>query len=126
MTGDEREPEQEAARADSLYQSGEDPKGWDRASMRLQTHPLHGSPDLRSTDLLLPDRFDALRLVGDCAVVGAAFSILAYFPLLLVSLGTPYDLGAWFWRTVGGVGIAGALYVFCRAWFPDTGELDRF
>jgi hypothetical protein len=123
---DERPRYERESRAEVLTRAGEDSKGWGRATIRLLTHPLHPFPRVSSTDFLLPYRPDALRLAGDCAVAGLAFSTLAFFPLLLVALATPNQLGSWFWPTIGLVGLLGAVYVFCRAWSPDTRDLDRF
>ena len=79
-----------------------------------------------STDLLLPTRQDPLRLVGDCIVVGVAFAVLAFFPLLLVALATPRHLGSWFWWATIAAGAIGAAYVFWRGRSLDAPDLDRF
>jgi hypothetical protein len=118
--------ERESGRAEALTRAGEDRRGWGRATIRFLTHPLHPFPKIESTDLLLPNRQGPLRLAGDCAIVGLAFAILAYFPLLLVALATPHHLGNWFWWTTVAIGVAGGVYVFLRAWTPDTRDLDRF
>jgi len=115
----------EADKADALTRAGDDPKGWDRASIRRRVHPNHPFPKVSQEDFLLPNRQDVFRLAGDCVVVGLAFAALAFFPVLMVAFtkthGTP-----WFWWAVGGVGLAGAVYVFWRSWFPDERDSDRF
>jgi hypothetical protein len=111
---------------DRIFGSEGDPKGWGRATLKLLTHPLHRFPDVKQSDLMLPKRQDPLRLAGDCVVIGAVFAVLAYFPLLLVSLAITADLGNWILGTMSVAGFSAAAYVFCRARSPDTRELDRF
>jgi hypothetical protein len=119
-------PEDESARDDALTESGQDPRGWDRASIRLRTHPLHPMPDVSSSDFLLAYRPDPLKLAGDCAVVGGACAILVYFPLLLVAFTITVDIRAWIFGTMLAAGLAGAAYVAWSARNPDTRDLDRF
>ena len=109
-----------------IFGSEGDPKGWGRASIKLRTHPLHPAPRVTQSDLLLPERQDALRLAGDCLVIGALFSLLAFFPLELVALAMTTDLRAWMGGAMGAVGFLAAVYVFLRARSPDTRDLDRF
>ena len=109
-----------------IFGSEGESKGWGRATIRLLTHPLHPFPKVTQADLLVPERQDPLRLAGDCVVIGAAFAVLAYFPLLLVSLAVTADLRAWILGTMSAVGLSAAVYVFCRARSPDTSELDPF
>jgi len=103
-----------------------DRKGWGRVSIRLNTHPLHRMPRITQADLLLPNGQDPLRLAGDCLVMGALFAAIAYFPLLMVALTTTIDLRVWIVGGMGAAGVIAALYVFFRAWSPDTRDLDRF
>jgi hypothetical protein len=109
-----------------IFGTDGDRKGWGRASIRLRTHPLHRFPRITQDDLLLPHRPDLLRLAGDCVVIGALFALLAFFPLLLVSLAVTTDLSGWIVGSMAAVGLSTALYVFVRAWSPDTRDLDRF
>jgi hypothetical protein len=103
-----------------------DRKGWGRVSIRLNTHPLHRMPRITQADLLLPNGQNPLRLAGDCLVMGALFAAIAYFPLLMVALTTTIDLRVWIVGGMGAAGVIAALYVFLRAWSPDTRDLDRF
>ena len=103
-----------------------DRKGWGRATIRLLTHPLHRLPRVTQADLLLPNGQNPLRLAGDCLVIGALFATSAYFPLLMVALTTTVDLRGWIAVAMGSAGLAAALYVFVRAWSPDTRDVDRF
>ena len=109
-----------------IFGAEDDRKGWGRASIRLRTHPLHPMPRLTQADLLLPNGQNPLRLAGDCLVVGALFAALAYFPLLMVALATTIDLRRWIVAAMSAAGLAAAVYVFLRAWWPDTRDLDRF
>jgi hypothetical protein len=109
-----------------MFGAEEDRKGWGRASIRLNTHPLHRMPRIAQADLLLPNGQNPLRLAGDCFVVGALFGLLAFFPLLLVAYAVTVDLRLWMGVAMGASGLAAAVYVFYRAWSPDTRDLDRF
>jgi hypothetical protein len=109
-----------------MFGAEESRKGWGRASIRLNTHPLHRMPRITQTDLLLPNGQTPLNLVGDCVVIGVAFALLAFFPLMLVALTTTRDLRVWMAVAMGATGLAGAVYVFFRAWSPDTRDVDRF
>lgn len=111
---------------EKLFGAEDDRKGWGRASIRLRTHPLHPMPRITQADLLLPNGQNPLRLAGDCLVVGAAVGLLAFFPLLMVALAVTVDLRLWIVIAMGAAGLAAALYVFFRAWLPDTRDLDRF
>jgi hypothetical protein len=112
-------------KAEALTRKGDDPKGWDRASIRLRVHPNHPFPRLSQKDLLLPQRSDVLRLAGDAVLVGAAVACLAFFPLLMVAF-TQSQSPPWFWWAVGAAGLLGAAYVAWREWSPDLRELDRY
>ena len=59
-------------------------------------------------------------------MIGLAFAILSYFPLLLVALAVTISISNWIWATMGVVGVAAALYCFYRSWSPDLRDLDRF
>jgi hypothetical protein len=109
-----------------IFGAEADRKGWGRVSIRLNTHPLHRMPRITQADLLLPNGQDPLRLAGDCLVIGVLFGGLAYFPLLMVALATTVDLRLWTAAAMGAAGLAAAVYVFLRAWWPDTRDLDRF
>jgi hypothetical protein len=108
-----------------IFGAEDDRKGWGRVSIGLNTHPLHRMPRITQADLLLPNGQNPLRLAGDCLVVGALFAAIAYFPLLMVALATTVDLRAWIAAAMGVAGLAAAVYVFLRAWWPDTRDLDR-
>ena len=109
-----------------IFAAEDDRKGWGRATIRLLTHPLHRMPRITQADLLLPNGQNPLRLAGDCLVIGAVFAAIAYFPLLMVALTTTADLRVWIAVAMGAAGAAAAVYVFLRAWSPDTLDLDRF
>ena len=95
-------------------------------SIRLNTHPLHRMPRIAQADLLLPNGQDPLRLAGDCLVIGVLFAGLAFFPLLMVAFATTVDLRLWIVVAMGVTGLAAAMCVFLRAWWPDTRDVDRF
>jgi hypothetical protein len=109
-----------------IFGAEADRKGWGRVSIVLNTHPLHRMPRITQADLLLPNGQNPLRLAADCLVVGALFGAIAFFPLLMVALATTIDLRLWIVVAMGTAGLAAAAYVFVRAWWPDTRDLDRF
>jgi hypothetical protein len=109
-----------------IFGAEDDRKGWGRATIRLLTHPLHRFPSVTQADLLLPNRQNPLGLAGDCVVVGVIVALFTYFPLLMVALAVTADLNLWIAAVDGSVGLAAALYVFFRAWSPDTRDLDRY
>jgi hypothetical protein len=112
--------------AERIFGAEADRRGWGRASITLNTHPLHRLLPIGQADLVLPNGQNPLQLAGDCLVVGALFAAIAYFPLLMVALATKLDLRLWIGAAMGGAGVVGALYVFLRAWSPDPRDLDRF
>jgi len=126
VADDEGKPRRAEDSAEALVRAGEERRGWGRASIVVQTHPLHPEPPVSAGDFLLVPRQDPLRLAGDCAIVAVAFAVLAYFPLLLVAYTTTADLSAWIWGTMGVAGALGAAFVAVTAWAPDTRDLDRF
>jgi hypothetical protein len=86
-----------------LFDPGDDPKGWDRASLRLNTHPLHPTPRLSQADFLLPRATDLAKLVGDALVLGTVMAVLCYFPLLIVNIMVEGNMN-WVWATMAVVG----------------------
>ncbi|HYZ18549.1 MAG TPA: hypothetical protein VE615_03300 [Gaiellaceae bacterium] len=98
---------------ESLFDPAED--GWDRPSIKLNTHPLHPFPDLGPADLLLPSNANKLRFVLDCLAVGLAMALLSYFPLLLISWTQTRDLSSWIYGTMTTVGAGSALLLFVVA-----------
>jgi hypothetical protein len=109
-----------------IFGGEEERKGWGRASIRLGTRPQRRFPRLTQADLLLPNRQNPLRLAGDCLAVGVIVAVLTYFPLLLVAISVTVDMNLWIAAVDGAAGLAAALYVFFRAWSPDTRDLDRY
>jgi hypothetical protein len=100
---------------DEVLKRGNDPKGWDRASIQVNTHPLHPMPRVSPFDLLRPTAANKVRLVVDCFAVGVALALLVYFPLLMVSFTTTADLSAWIAGTMILIGGAAAVLLFFAA-----------
>jgi hypothetical protein len=98
---------------DDLFQRGED--GWDRASIKLNTHPLHPFRDVKPADLLKPTAANKVRLAVDCVIVGVAMALLSYFPLLLISYTQTADLSSWIYGTMLTIGSVSALLLFSVA-----------
>jgi hypothetical protein len=100
---------------DEVLKRGNDPKGWDRASIQVNTHPLHPFPKVRPFDLLRPRATNRARLVLDCFAVGVALALLVYFPLMMISFTTTADLSVWILGTMATIGGAAAILLFFAA-----------
>jgi hypothetical protein len=92
-------------------------KGWDRASLDMNTHPLHRFPDVTRRDLLIPSSFDHLALFAACLVCGVCLSVFwVYLPAFLI---TPFvgELDGWLWAAMAVVAVTSAvvLYALGRA-----------
>lgn len=92
-------------------------KGWNRASLELNTHPLHPFPDVTRRDLLIPSNRERLALLGACLVCGICLSVFwVYLPAFLI---TPFvgQLDGWLWGTmiVATIGCTVVLYRLGRA-----------
>ena len=75
-----------------FMETGEDPKTWDRASIALNTHPLHPFPNVTQADFILPAAQNRVKLVADALAIGASMAALAYFPLMLVGFMSTRDM----------------------------------
>ena len=92
------------------------PKGWNRASLEMKTHPLHPSPKVKQRDLLLPMYADRLVLFGACLVCGICFSVLwVYFPVFIVEIVSERTLGNWLWPSMAVVATVTGLLLFLAA-----------
>jgi hypothetical protein len=96
-------------------QKGEDPKGWDRASITLKTHPLHPVPNVTPQDLILPNALNKTRLVLDCLAIGGATAALVYFPLMLIGFMSTSDQSSLIFWSLAIAFLASAAYVFVVA-----------
>ena len=92
---------------------GNEPKTWDRASIKLFTHPLHPRPRLTGEDLLFPKHADRLRALGDATVFAACVIGLAFFPLYIAYIVVP-GLSHWYWTSALGAGILGGAWAYVR------------
>jgi hypothetical protein len=96
-----------------LFQPADDPKGWDRASITLNTHPLHREARFGPEDLALPRRTSRLKLAGD-AVAIAFLTFLAFmFPLWVASVVVNSDL-RWEWFGAACIALVCGLLLFAR------------
>ncbi|HEV8603338.1 MAG TPA: hypothetical protein VGQ68_08095 [Gaiellaceae bacterium] len=99
-----------------LYDPASEPKGWQRLSIKMRTHPLHPLPDIGQPDLLLPTGADRLLLLGACLVCGACLSVFwVYLPLFMVTVLADVSLGSWLWLSMGGMTLASGLLLFSLA-----------
>ena len=101
--------------ASGFMEIGDDPKGWDRASISLRSHPLHPFPNVSQADLMLPSAANKVRLVADCLAIGAAFALLIYFPLMMIGFMSTSDQTGWILGTMLTVGVGTAILVFAVA-----------
>jgi hypothetical protein len=92
------------------------PKGWDRASFDLNTHPIHPIRDLTREDLMIPSAGGRLTLLAACLACGACLAVLwVYFPLFFVQIVADVDLGVWVWVSMVTVAATGGLGLFLYA-----------
>jgi hypothetical protein len=101
-----------APAAQDVFERSEDPKGWDRASIRFRSHPLHPFPKVTQADFILPPAGDRLRLLGDAAIFGACVALLCFFPLWVANVLAVGALGNWVWGAMGVCGVLGAVFLF--------------
>jgi hypothetical protein len=94
---------------------GDEPKGWDRASISMKTHPLHAFPNVSQADFILPSAANKVRLVADCLTMGAAFALLIYFPLMMIGFMSTSDQTGWILGTMLTAGLGTAILVFIVA-----------
>ena len=94
---------------------GAEPKGWDRASITMTTHPLHAFPNVSQADFILPSAANKVRLVADCLTMGVAFALLIYFPLMMIGFMSTNDHTDWILGTMLTVGFGTAILVFIVA-----------
>jgi hypothetical protein len=121
-TPEERESRSLPGRLDvpatGFLDPGDDPKGWDRASIKLNTHPVHPMPRVTQADLVLPSG-DRLKLFGDSALFGACVAGLCYFPLFIANVLIKADLTRWLWWALLGIGVAAGTLLFTYAWATE-------
>jgi protein-S-isoprenylcysteine O-methyltransferase Ste14 len=87
-------------------------KGWERASIDLNTRPVRVQRDIRREDFLPPSNDRAVPLLAACLLCGVMLSVLyVFFPLLLISF-AGIDLGAWLIGSVLAVALASAILLF--------------
>lgn len=87
-------------------------KGWERASLEMNTHPLHPFPDVTRRDLLIPSSFDRLKLLAVCLVCGVCLSVFwVYLPALLI---TPFvgQLDGWLWGAMAVVAVVSTVVLY--------------
>ena len=96
-----------------LFEPPEDRKGWDRASITLNTHPLHRAPRFGPDDLRLPRRTSRLRLAGDAVAISFLVFLAFTFPLWVAGVIVGSDL-RWVWAAVGGVALLCGALLFAR------------
>jgi hypothetical protein len=108
-------PEERLAPTLELMKKGQDPKGWDRASIQHRSHPLHPRPNVTPADLILPNALNKVRLVLDCLAIGGATAALLYFPLMLIGFMSTSDQSSLIlWTLTIGFALS-AIYVFVVA-----------
>jgi hypothetical protein len=112
-----------------LFEPGDDPKGWDRASIRLNTHPLHPRRRMTQEDFLLPRGGNivkhgsaALKVLGDAVVFGSVLAALSYFPLWAADILVASNLEGWILGVMTAVALGGMSLVFLAAWADRHAE----
>jgi len=95
-----------------VMDGGDDPKGWDRASIQYKSHPLHPMPRVKQEDLIMPTAARPLRRLLDCAVVGISLALLCYFPLLMIAYMSTSDMSTLIYGTMITVASVTTVWVF--------------
>ena len=106
-------------------EGGEDPRAWDRASIRLKTHPLHAFSGISSADFLILPAEYRLKLVGDCAVFAVAMAGLCFFPLWIADVLMNGAMGNVFWAAIVTVGAISGVALFFLAPVGDRKYMER-
>lgn len=76
-------------------------EGWNRASIGFRSRKPY-KPAIRAEDLLMPSGFGNLRMLGMCAVMAVAMTLLyVWTPLWLLNFFVPHS-GAWYGGVLGG------------------------
>jgi hypothetical protein len=89
-------------------------KGWERASIDLNTRPVRVQRDIRREDFLPPSNDRVVPLLAACLLCGVMLSVLyVFFPLLLITF-AGFDLGGWLMGSVLGGALASGIVLF--AW----------
>ena len=101
-----------------LFEPPKERKRWDRASITLNTHPLHRHPRLGPEDLHLPRRTSWLRLAGDAVAITFLVLLACAFPLWIAGVIVDSDL-RWEWAA------AAAIALFCGAALFARGLSDE-
>jgi hypothetical protein len=102
--------------AEGVDDANREPKGWDRASLDLNTHPLHPFPNVTRSDLMIPSAADRLALLAACLACGACIAVLwVYFPLFFIQIVADVELGAWVWISMVAAAAASGLLLFLYA-----------
>ncbi len=108
-----------------LFEPPEDRKGWDRASITLNTHPLHRAPRLGPGDLTLPRRTSWLRLAGDAFAVAFLICLASAFPIWVASVVLDNNL-VWVWAGVGAVALLCGIGLFVRGVADEQRPVEDF
>jgi hypothetical protein len=105
------------------------PKGWDRASLEMNTRPIRVERDIRQEDLLAPAQEGIALLLAACLGCGVMISLLfVFFPLLLVTF-AGVDLGGWLMGLVFAATVASGAFLFVwelRSRRDFVNELESF
>ena len=110
-----------------VFEPGDDPKGWDRASIKLWSNAAERRrTQLSQEDLRIPQT-DRLRALGDALAFGLCVTVgLVFFPLYIASIVAP-SLSGWFWLLGVGAGIVAGAWAFVRMVSTRPEEyLDRY
>jgi len=105
--------------------TGSDPRGWDRASIRLKTHPLHPFSGISSADFLIGPAESRLKLVGDCVIFAVAMAGLCFFPLWIANVLMNGAMGNAFWVAMGTVGATSGIALFFLAPVGDRKYMEK-
>jgi hypothetical protein len=108
-----------------LFETPNDPKGWDRASVTMNTHPLHREPRFGPEDLTLPRRTSRLKLAGDAVAITVLTFLGFMFPLWVASIILKSDL-RWAWLVAVGIAVLCGVLLFGRGLADEARPPEDF
>jgi hypothetical protein len=108
-----------------LFEPPEDRKGWDRASITLNTHPLHAAPRVGPEDLKLPRRTSRIRLAGDAVAISFLICLAFTFPLWVLGVIFDSDM-RWVWVGVAGFAVLCGVLLFARGVADEARPAEDF
>jgi hypothetical protein len=108
-----------------LFEPRNEPKAWDRASITINTHPLHREPRLGPEDLRLPRRSSRMKLAGDAVAITVLICLAFMFPIWIAGVLINSDL-RWGWAAAAVIAVVCGALVFSRGVSDEHRPAEEF